>query len=111
VRREIAEALRSGVRVVPILVDGAERLTNADLPAPIAQLATLQYLRFRHEDCESDLARIIDELTRHVPSLRRTETADPRAVQMSAYVEGGGDVYQAGRDQTIHRESRRRNPH
>ncbi|HEX5406379.1 MAG TPA: toll/interleukin-1 receptor domain-containing protein [Pseudonocardiaceae bacterium] len=102
VRREIAEALRCGVQVVPILVDGAARLTNAELPVDIAQLARLQYLRFRHEDCESDLTRIADQLTTHVPTLRRAEPTDSSTIRMSAHVDGDGDVYQAGRDQIIH---------
>jgi hypothetical protein len=62
VRREIAEAFASDVRVIPILVDDTERLTDAWLPTDISALSRCQYLRLRHSDLEYDLARIVDNL-------------------------------------------------
>jgi TIR domain len=64
VRREIAEAFAQDVRVVPILVDDTERLTNARLPSDISPLSRCQYLRLRHNDLEYDLARIVGSLVR-----------------------------------------------
>ncbi|MFD4638203.1 toll/interleukin-1 receptor domain-containing protein [Lentzea sp. NPDC058436] len=66
VRREIAEAFARGIRVVPVLINDVERLTNASLPADVQRLATCQYLRLRHRDVEFDLARITAELAVHV---------------------------------------------
>lgn len=110
VRREIAEALHYGIRVIPILVDGAERLSKATLPADIAPVATLQHLRFRHEDSEHDLARIIDQLTTHVPALHQLKPTGRMLdgqqtvglMRLDTRVTGGGDAYVAARDQTIH---------
>jgi hypothetical protein len=104
VRREIAEAFNCGVRVVPVLIDQAERLTDATLPDDIAALCRCQYLRFRYDDFQYDLDRIVEEVVRCVPSLRRGESgepADPLAVKMKAQATGHGRVYQAAGDQVI----------
>ena len=74
VRREIAEAFAQDVRVVPILVDDTERLTNARLPSDIRALSRCQYLRMRHNDLEYDLARIVDSLRGIIGA---PELADP----------------------------------
>ncbi len=58
VRRELAEAFARGVRVIPVLIDDTERLTDAVLPRDIHALTHCQYLRLRHDDLEHDLARI-----------------------------------------------------
>jgi hypothetical protein len=42
VRREIHSALSRGVRIVPVLVQGATMPSEADLPKPLAKLATRQ---------------------------------------------------------------------
>lgn len=62
IRREIAEAFANDVRVIPILVDDTEWLTNAPLPIDISALSRCQYIRLRHNDLEYDLARIVDNL-------------------------------------------------
>jgi len=62
IRREIAEAFASGVRVIPILIDDTDLLTEAPLPADISALSRCQFLRLRHNDLEHDLARIVDSL-------------------------------------------------
>lgn len=63
VRREIAEAFRHGVPVVPVLTHNAERLTGASLPSDVRRLTKCQYLRLRYQEVEHDLARIVAELT------------------------------------------------
>lgn len=63
VRREIALALEHGVRVVPILLDGAARLRESDLPKEIAALARCQYLRLDHRNDYHDTARLVRELS------------------------------------------------
>ena len=62
IRREIAEAFANNVRVVPILVDDTERLTDTAIPTDISALARCQYLRLRHNDLEYDLMRIVENL-------------------------------------------------
>lgn len=63
VRREIAEAFARGIRVIPILINDTERLTDATLPDDISQLTKCQYLRLRHDDLEYDLVRITTTLS------------------------------------------------
>jgi len=47
VRSEIAGALERGIRVLPVLVDGAEMPSERDLPAPLAKVATINALELR----------------------------------------------------------------
>lgn len=62
VRREIREAFSRGARVIPILVENTERLTDADLPPDIDRLRRCQYLRLRHGDLLYDIKHIVDSL-------------------------------------------------
>lgn len=69
IRRELAEAFATGVRVIPVLTDEAEILREADLPADIAALSRCQYRRLRRREPTADLARIVADLTSIDPSL------------------------------------------
>ncbi|WP_439381909.1 nSTAND1 domain-containing NTPase [Amycolatopsis lexingtonensis] len=69
VHREIAEAFRHGLRVIPVFLDHAVALTEAELPADIAPLARCQFLRLSHRNDARDLARLVDELGDLVPDL------------------------------------------
>jgi WD40 repeat protein len=75
VRREIAEAFRCGIRVIPILVADVELPAEDDLPASIARLARCQYLRLHHRNVPHDIARLVDELTDLVPALATARAA------------------------------------
>lgn len=77
VRREISEAFQLDVRVVPVLLDGIDRLTEASLPGDIARLARCQFLRMHHRSDDFDLTRLLDELTELVPSLAVTTAPQP----------------------------------
>jgi hypothetical protein len=68
VRREIAEALRGKVRVIPLLLN-TDLPRAADLPAEIAALAGCQYLRIHHRNSRYDIRRLVDELTDLLPGL------------------------------------------
>jgi transcriptional regulator with XRE-family HTH domain len=63
IRRELADAFAVGVRVIPVLIDGAELPHETELPADIAALSGRQYRRLRHRDADVDLARIVTDLT------------------------------------------------
>lgn len=63
VRREIVEAFRAGLLVIPVFLDGTAALVEADLPADIGMLARCQYLRLHHRNDDRDIARVLDELT------------------------------------------------
>jgi TIR domain len=104
VRREIAEAFACGSRAVPILVNDTPRLTSASVPADIEPLTRCQHLRLRHDNIESDLARIIDQLVEHVPTLRRMDTRPartPPSVHLEAHASDHARVHQSAGDQVI----------
>lgn len=59
VRLEIEAALDRGVRVIPILVDGASMPYREDLPGSLAGLARRNALFIRHENFRSDAGRLV----------------------------------------------------
>ncbi|WP_225847730.1 toll/interleukin-1 receptor domain-containing protein [Streptomyces sp. HPF1205] len=61
VRREIVEAFRHDVCVVPVLLN-CELPAEYQLPVPLARLSTLQYLRLHHRNTGADLERLVREL-------------------------------------------------
>lgn len=83
VRREITEAFQCGLRVIPVLMDGIDPLTEADLPDALKRLARCQYLRIHHRSDDLDLPRLVDELVELVPELvtAKAAAAAPRAEQ------------------------------
>ncbi|HEX7532304.1 MAG TPA: toll/interleukin-1 receptor domain-containing protein, partial [Methyloceanibacter sp.] len=54
VRIEIAAALKRDIPVIPVLIDGAEMPTEADLPEDLASLARRHALELRHTRFASD---------------------------------------------------------
>ncbi|MFE5093296.1 toll/interleukin-1 receptor domain-containing protein [Streptomyces sp. NPDC056638] len=113
VRLEIATALRAGNRVVPVLLGDATMLPDASaLPAEIAELARLQFLRVPETHLTDGLKHLGDEVaallsdTDTDPAIEPGHGTAPAAgpepsMTMTAHVSGGGSAYQAARDQTI----------
>ncbi|MFI9243976.1 toll/interleukin-1 receptor domain-containing protein [Streptomyces sp. NPDC053086] len=113
VRLEIATALRAGNRVVPVLLGDATMLPDASaLPAEIAELARLQFLRVPETHLPDGLRHLGDAVTALLsdtgtgpagaPGLgTEPATAPEPSITMTAHVSGGGSAYQAARDQTI----------
>jgi hypothetical protein len=64
VRLEIETAFARGVRVIPVLVDGAPMPQFAELPASLAQLAHRQALELSPSHLDSDTARLLEVLDR-----------------------------------------------
>ena len=64
VRLEIEAALARGVRVIPILVEGAVMPGRADLPESLAGLARRNALLIRHESFRSDAGRLVTAIER-----------------------------------------------
>ena len=56
---EIAVALTRGVRVIPVLVDGAVLPTADQLPASLRALTNRQALPLRHSSFSADAARLV----------------------------------------------------
>ncbi|GGU32202.1 toll/interleukin-1 receptor domain-containing protein [Lentzea flava] len=75
VRREITEAFQCGLRVIPVLMDGIDPLSEADLPDALKRLARCQYLRIHHRSDDLDLPRLVDELVELVPELVTAKAA------------------------------------
>jgi O-acetyl-ADP-ribose deacetylase (regulator of RNase III) len=69
VLREISEALSLGIRVIPVLVEGAPMPAEEKLPKGVATIARRQYLRLHHRSAERDIARLVAELRTLVPEL------------------------------------------
>ncbi|MFC9659952.1 TIR domain-containing protein [Nocardia sp. NPDC127606] len=61
---EIATALARGIRVIPVLVDGADMPRSSELPPSIESLAVRNAIRLSHESFRSDVNRLLDRLTR-----------------------------------------------
>ena len=95
VRIEIATALERGVRVIPVLVDGAIMPRSAELPDDLKALARRQALEIRHDRFDDDCGQLIGALegaraeqqekerkgqleALRPPSLERLENESPR---------------------------------
>jgi len=59
VRVEIETALRRGIRVIPVLVDGAVVPTSDELPETMAPLARRHGIAMSHANFASDVGRLI----------------------------------------------------
>ncbi|MEU7577797.1 toll/interleukin-1 receptor domain-containing protein [Streptomyces sp. NPDC041068] len=105
VRKEILEAFRCGIPVVPILAGRrTERPTRSQLPKPLARLADCQTLRYDNQNDAYDIQRIGDALADLIPELAMAEEASakspsPNAPQNNVDTVHGGTVVQAG---TVH---------
>ena len=75
VRTEIEAALRSGGRVVPVLVDDASLPSRDVLPRPFRPITALNAVTLRHATWERDLEALIDALAVPLP----VDTASPVA--------------------------------
>lgn len=62
VRLEVALALDSGARVVPVLMPGAEMPAETDLPVPLKPLARRNALSLSDAHWDADIGRLVDAL-------------------------------------------------
>lgn len=70
VRLEIAAALQSGVKVIPVLVDGAQMPVEEKLPADIQRLARRQAHELTDRRWDYDVDQLFDQLGR-IPGIQR----------------------------------------
>lgn len=73
VRLEIGTAIKRGIPVVPILVQGAILPTQSELPDDLKPLAERQAYVLRHDSWGMDVKRLIERLSTIVPSISYTE--------------------------------------
>jgi TIR domain len=71
VRREIAEALGLGLRVIPVLTGNVRLPAAADLPESIAGLSRRQYVPLRRRYTAIDLAFLIERIIEGDPELAK----------------------------------------
>ena len=86
VRLEIAAALERGVRVMPILVQGASMPSSRQLPQALKRLARLNALEIRHERFNADadrLARAIEAYLEKESQRRQRQAAEQAARQQA----------------------------
>jgi hypothetical protein len=67
VRREVATALETGKRIIPVLVDGAGMPPANELPADVQALTTIDAVFLRHTSFNQDLYLIIDAVFQRKP--------------------------------------------
>jgi hypothetical protein len=75
VRREIVEALAHGLRVIPVLLDGATLPVAEELPNDIAGLSRRQYVPLRRRHINLDLADLVERIVQVEPDLARAAGA------------------------------------
>ena len=89
VRIEIQTALEHGVRVIPVLVDGARPLRQQQLPAELRKLARLNALELSYSRYEYDSDRLLDLLQRLLaaaaPARRHPSPAANAAARTDPY--------------------------
>ena len=92
VRRELAEAFAAGVRVIPVLTDGADLPSAAELPAEIAGLGRCQFRRLRHREASADVERLRADLAGADPVLATAARRRSAAVSGSVPAQLPRDV-------------------
>ena len=79
VHREIRTALDRGTRVIPVLVQNVSMPTAAELPAPLASLATRQAMSIQHEEFGDDATRLADAIAPLLGEARTRAAVPPAA--------------------------------
>ena len=94
-RSEIQAALERGVRVIPVLVDGARPLQPEQLPAELRKLARLQALELSNDRYEYDTGRLLALIHRVLPDVRSAENALHQTPQKPRVTGEPGPVFTA----------------
>jgi WD40 repeat protein len=99
VRFEVQAALQRGIRVIPVLVDGARPLRQQDLPAELHKLArlnahTLSYTRYKY-----DTDQLVALIQRVLAAVSDREEAEGKARE-SAEQKAQGESEQKAREES-----------
>jgi TIR domain len=87
VRFEIQAALDRGVRMIPVLVDGAKPLQRQQLPVELHKLSRLNALELSYSRYEYDSGRLLD-LIQRILALSAVRNDPDRAARLFADAEG-----------------------
>jgi hypothetical protein len=88
---ELAVAFTHGIRVIPVLTDGATLPAATDLPPQIAALSRCQFRRLRLREPTADLDRLVTDLTSLDPHLAAA------AARQTPSPDGSGTLGHTGR--------------
>jgi hypothetical protein len=107
VRMELSAALSSGLKLVPVLVDGASMPAESRLPVPLQPLSKLNAVELRNSQFRWDAARVVEKLSQtlgYSPRLRRQLKwlAGAAACVMVAIAALRGRVWLAGTNAAQH---------
>jgi len=77
VRREILTAINNGVRIVPVLVNGATMPKENDLPASLRLLVKLNAISIQDDSFEDGMNRLLDVARHSAIIIERRESEQP----------------------------------
>jgi TIR domain len=90
VRREIAAALKNGVRVIPVLVEGAGMPSEQDLPDNLKPLAWRQAHELSDSRWEYDVGKLADEIAKAFGSDAGSDKRAPRGLRALIAIAAAG---------------------
>lgn len=105
VRIEIEAALERGIRVIPVLIDGATMPRREDLPDSLQKLRRRQAIEISHNRFDSDVERLTHALSLIEGELRERNATEAEAARQ---VEAESRAREAADAERIAREERER---
>jgi TIR domain/Protein of unknown function (DUF3592) len=78
VRQEVARALQTKARVIPLLLDGAQLPAAEQLPQDLQPLTTREALELRNSHWEEDFTRLLNSIREGMCTLDIQEAADKK---------------------------------
>jgi TIR domain len=98
VRFEIKTALRRGVRVIPVLIDGAKPPRQQDLPADLHKLARLNALELSYDRYQYDSGRLLGLIQQRLAMVSEPAPADAQGRE-EAERQGREEAERQGREE------------
>jgi hypothetical protein len=92
VRFEVKAALERGVRVIPVLVDGASPLRQQELPADLHKLARLNALKLSYDRYQDDANRLFDIIRRVLEEAEREAREEAELSAVKAQARSAGEA-------------------
>jgi hypothetical protein len=92
VRFEVRAALDRGVRVIPVLVDGAKPLREEELPEDVRKLARLNALELSYDRYEHDAGRMLDSIKRVLSTTGTRIASEPSSMVNAGAVAASHEI-------------------